>query len=81
MADKNDLTGDDPSVENDDDVQLSGCGATPCCDPRRAVHRFVVLIFICFLSFGSYFCFDNPSALQKQITNVSTIITYLIFVF
>ncbi|XP_066912299.1 lysosomal dipeptide transporter MFSD1-like [Clytia hemisphaerica] len=51
-----------------DDIKLTGCGALPCCDPRSAGHRFTVLIFICFLSFGSYFCFDNPAALQKQIT-------------
>lgn len=49
-------------------VEVRGCSATPCCDPRRAAHRFTVLIFICFLSFGSYFCFDNPAALQDQIT-------------
>ena len=50
------------------EVKIHGCGGTICCDPRRMVHRFIVLIPICFLSFGSYFCFDNPAALQKQIT-------------
>jgi len=38
--------------EDEDDLKLTGCGATPCCDPRRMGHRFTVLIFICFLSFG-----------------------------
>jgi len=51
------------------DVEVKGCGALPCCDPRKTPHRFFVLKFICFLSFGSYFCMDNPAALQKQITN------------
>ena len=37
---------------NEDDVELSGCGATAACDPHRALHRFLVLILICFLSFG-----------------------------
>ncbi|MBN3274092.1 MFSD1 protein, partial [Polyodon spathula] len=38
-----------------------------CCDPSRLLHRIVVLIFMCFLGFGSYFCYDNPAALQTQI--------------
>ncbi|EDV21302.1 uncharacterized protein TRIADDRAFT_30594 [Trichoplax adhaerens] len=37
------------------------------CDPRRALHRYLVLILMCFLSFGSYFVYDNPAALEKQI--------------
>ena len=36
-------------------VELHGCGSLICCDPRRAPHRFMVLIFICFLSFGKLF--------------------------
>ncbi|XP_025080168.1 major facilitator superfamily domain-containing protein 1-like isoform X2 [Pomacea canaliculata] len=35
------------------------------CDPRGCLHRyFPVLVIMCFLSFGSYFCYDNPAALQ-----------------
>ncbi|EDO35229.1 predicted protein, partial [Nematostella vectensis] len=44
-----------------------GCGASLLCDPRRGLHRYVVLIFICFLSFGGYYCYDNPAALEKHI--------------
>ncbi|KAM7451827.1 Major facilitator superfamily domain-containing protein 1 [Porites harrisoni] len=47
--------------------QLSGCGATVCCDPRRNLHRYFVLGLICFLSFGSYYCYDNPAALENHI--------------
>ncbi|XP_056644221.1 major facilitator superfamily domain-containing protein 1-like isoform X1 [Diorhabda sublineata] len=40
--------------------------------PSRAGNRFVVLFFLCFLSFGSYFCYDNPAALQSQLkTNLN----------
>ncbi|XP_071950210.1 lysosomal dipeptide transporter MFSD1-like [Antedon mediterranea] len=53
--------------EYEDDVKLTGCGATAACDPRQTLHRFLVLILICFLSFGSYFCYDNPGALQTEI--------------
>nr|CAH8863502.1 unnamed protein product [Trichobilharzia regenti] len=45
-------------------AQLTGCGASWLCNPRRRFHRYVALFFICFLTFGSYFCYDNPSALQ-----------------
>lgn len=41
------------------------------CDPRRWMHRFLMLILMCFLSFGSYYVYDNPAALQKTIMNVS----------
>ncbi|XP_014324962.2 major facilitator superfamily domain-containing protein 1 isoform X2 [Xiphophorus maculatus] len=37
------------------------------CDPSRLLHRVVVLVFMCFLGFGSYFCYDNPAALQTQV--------------
>lgn len=36
-----------------------------------ASYRFVVLLFNCLLTFGSYFCFDIPSVLQQQFQGVS----------
>ncbi|CAG9858502.1 unnamed protein product [Phyllotreta striolata] len=40
--------------------------------PLGTGHRFVALFFMCFLSFGSYFCYDNPAALQNQMkTNLN----------
>ena len=33
-------------------------------DPRSRCHRLVALILMCLLGFGSYFCMDNPAALQ-----------------
>lgn len=41
-----------PKEDEVEEIQLTGCGASICCDPRRNVHRFFVLIFMCFLSFG-----------------------------
>ncbi|KAK2188278.1 hypothetical protein NP493_137g03023 [Ridgeia piscesae] len=46
--------------------ELKGCGASLACDPRRPLHKYLVLIIMCFLSFGSYFCYDNPAALEVQ---------------
>ena len=36
------------------------------------VHRYVILIFLSLLNFGSNFVYDNPVALQDTIINVST---------
>ncbi|XP_054159846.1 major facilitator superfamily domain-containing protein 1-like [Oppia nitens] len=49
-------------------IEESGCMASPLCHPLYSLHRYFVLIFMCFLGFGSYFCYDGPGALQKQIT-------------
>ena len=57
------------SYEFSESDELEGCGAAACCNPHQASHRFMVLGFICFLSFGSYFCYDNPAALQESIEN------------
>ena len=35
-----------------------------CTDPRSRCHRLIALILMCLLGFGSYFCMDNPAALQ-----------------
>ena len=43
--------------ENADDLpqeELTGCGASLPCDPRRNLHRYLVLIVMCFLSFGEF---------------------------
>lgn len=37
-----------------------------CLDPRGNAFRFVILVFNCLLTFGSYFCFDMPSVLQAK---------------
>lgn len=54
MAD--DSTEKTPLIRNNalyrSEPQLTGCGATVCCDPRRNLHRYFVLGLICFLSFG-----------------------------
>lgn len=48
------------------EIEIEGCGGTVCCHPGKTVHRFLVLVLMCFLGFGSYFCYDNPAALQDQ---------------
>jgi hypothetical protein len=40
--------------EGDEEVEefLEGCGGTMACNPHRPLHRYLVLIIMCFLSFG-----------------------------
>ena len=38
--------------------------------------RLMALILMCLLGFGSYFCFDNPGALQMPIKDAMHINTY-----
>ncbi len=32
--------------------ELTGCGACAPCNPRKAIHRYIILSIMCFLSFG-----------------------------
>lgn len=46
---------------SDDEIALQGF-----CSPKRLPYRFLGLALMCILGFGSYFCFDNPGALQDN---------------
>lgn len=37
-----------------EEVELTGSGASACCDPRKGVYRFSALFFMCFLGFGKF---------------------------
>ncbi|XP_063236220.1 major facilitator superfamily domain-containing protein 1-like [Bacillus rossius redtenbacheri] len=60
--------GTEPLISNSEDEEqgLTGCGATPCCNPNHALHRFLALMLMCLIGFGSCFCYDNPGALQDN---------------
>lgn len=69
----------DPSIAErvqDDINDDKYCCSWSICNPRKSVHRYFVLIFMCFLGFGSYFCYDNPGALQKQIMTDMRVSTF-----
>uniref|UniRef100_A0A5K3FK33 Lysosomal dipeptide transporter MFSD1 n=1 Tax=Mesocestoides corti TaxID=53468 RepID=A0A5K3FK33_MESCO len=51
-----------PDLPSELIAQRYCCGSL--CNPRSPVHRYAMLFFICLMSFGSYFCYDNPAALQ-----------------
>ncbi|XP_034947217.1 major facilitator superfamily domain-containing protein 1-like isoform X2 [Chelonus insularis] len=44
-----------------DDDALRGC-----CNPKGRLWRFTGLVLMCFMGFGSYFCYDGPGALQDN---------------
>jgi len=51
---------------SDMEVELEGWEGSCCCHPQAFMHRVMALILMCLLGFGSYFCFDNPGALQSE---------------
>ena len=62
----------DPSIKdpNKFDGELTGCGGSCFCHPESACHRSIALFLMCILGFGSYFCYDNPGALQVSNRNI-----------
>ncbi|UXI20375.1 GRIP and coiled-coil domain-containing protein 2-like [Sarcoptes scabiei] len=63
------VNNEDDDEDNSSNRSSASCFCFPerCCHPSSRIHRYFVLIFMCFLGFGSYYCYDNPGALQKQI--------------
>lgn len=45
---------DSQCIENSNIEEKNICDLG-CCDPRRALHRFIVLFFMCLLGFGKIF--------------------------
>lgn len=63
-------------LEEPDDDELQGCAGSCFCHPKAFCHRLIALVLMCLLGFGSYFCFDNPGALQREIKDAMGISTY-----
>ena len=64
----------DPIIQHSDNEEKGGC-ISYMCNPRKVFYRYFALIFMCMLGFGSYFCYDNPAALQdhfKKDLSIST---------
>ena len=57
----------EPIIQNEDDGVEEKRGVLNfMCNPRKFFYRYFALIFMCLLSFGSYFCYDAPAALQDH---------------
>ncbi|XP_061638264.1 major facilitator superfamily domain-containing protein 1 isoform X2 [Phyllopteryx taeniolatus] len=59
--------GDNDSLSGGEASGRAGTSLPAICDPAHVLHRVVILVFMCFLGFGSYFCYDNPASLQTQV--------------
>ncbi len=68
-------------LEDDAEVDLSSLegrfwSGSWLCHPQRAGHRLAALVLMCLFGFGSYFCFDNPGALQREIKEAMHVDTF-----
>ena len=50
--------------EEEGSVEAKGCNFA---DPNGKPYRYFALFFICMLTFGQYFCYVLPGALEKEI--------------
>lgn len=63
----NEISETEPIIQYvDSDSEGGNVCARVICNPRKFFYRYFALIFMCLLSFGSYFCYDNPAALQDN---------------
>jgi hypothetical protein len=62
----NDISESEPIIQYVDHEDGKASFLTTFFDPKQKFYRWFALIFICLLSFGSYFCYDNPAALQDR---------------
>jgi hypothetical protein len=56
-----------------DDNDISSDHILVNTDPITKSLKIFFLIIICLTGIGSYFCYDNPGALEKQIIDVKNI--------
>ena len=54
-------------VDDSDGITSDVKCSEKLCDPRRFFFRYFALFFMCFLSFGSYFCYVNIPAINLKI--------------
>jgi hypothetical protein len=57
---------------SEEDVELTGCAAKPCCNPTHWLYRFIALLFMSLLGFGktaeifTIACFFSLSLFAKS---------------
>ena len=62
-------------AETDYETDIPGWEGNCLCHPQALLHRITALLMMCLLGFGSYFCYDNPGALQSEIKTSLNITT------
>jgi len=74
-----DTNSNDASENHGDQTPLidtPGYSGSFFCNPTSMCHKGMALVLMCSMGFGSYFCYDNPGALQKQIQEVMHVNTF-----
>jgi hypothetical protein len=67
---------EDDNADDTTSLIISGGGCLQQIqNPMTKLHRYFVLFFICFLTFGPYFCYVLPGAIQSQIEKTMGITT------
>ena len=62
-----DTNSNDASENHGDQTPLidtPGYSGSFFCNPTSMCHKGMALVLMCSMGFGSYFCYDNPGALQ-----------------
>ena len=67
---------DNDEIDENGTVELTGCAGSCLCHPESKCHRALALFLMCILGFGSYFCYDNPGALQVSNIFKSGVLKY-----
>jgi len=60
---------------SESELDVEGWEGSCFCHPQALLHRIIALALMCLLGFGSYFCYDNPGALQSEIKTSLNITT------
>ena len=56
------------SNETNEEQNVVEVKVSPCSwHPESYLYKGIGLIFICSIGFGSYFCYDNPGALEVNV--------------
>ena len=60
---------------SESELDIPGWEGSCFCHPQALLHRIIGLTLMCLLGFGSYFCYDNPGALQSELKTSLNITT------
>ena len=66
---------DNESMEEEDEEEEFIESRRNCFHPDSVFMKSLALVLMCTLGFGSYFCYDNPGALQDEFKEAMSIST------
>jgi hypothetical protein len=63
LLSKEDRGEDNEGISDEEGGDVAKGSLEGCCFPRKKGYRFSFLVWICLLTFGSYWCYDLPASL------------------